>query len=73
MPLPARAINALKNGDIHLVADLAQKTEDELGQVKNLGEKSIDEIKTALAGLGLSLGLRIDPNILAALGRGAVR
>jgi len=73
LPLPARAINALKNSDIHLVADLAQKTEEELGQVKNLGEKSIDEIKTALAALGLSLGLRIDPNILGALVRGGVR
>jgi DNA-directed RNA polymerase subunit alpha len=73
LPLPARAINALKNSDIHLVADLAQKTEEDLGQVKNLGEKSIDEIKTALAALGLSLGLRIDPNILGALGRGGVR
>jgi DNA-directed RNA polymerase subunit alpha len=73
LPLPARAINALKNSDIHLVADLAQKTEEDLRQVKNLGEKSIDEIKTALAALGLSLGLRIDPNILGALGRGGVR
>jgi DNA-directed RNA polymerase subunit alpha len=74
LPLPSRAINALKNSDIHVVADLAQKTEDELAQVKNLGEKSIDEIKTALAALGLSLGLRIDPNVLGALaGRGGVR
>ena len=32
--------------------------------------KSIDEIKTALAALGLSLGMRIDPNLLGALGRG---
>ena len=50
-PLPARAINALKNSDIQVVADLAQKTEEELAQVKNLGEKSIDEIKTALESL----------------------
>lgn len=74
LPLPARAINALKNAEIHLVADLAQKTEADLEQVKNLGEKSIDEIKGALAALGLSLGMRIDPTILGALGRGgAVR
>jgi DNA-directed RNA polymerase subunit alpha len=73
LPLPSRALNALKNSDIHVVADLAQKTEEELAQVKNLGEKSIDEIKTALAALGLSLGLRIDPNVLGALGRGGVR
>jgi DNA-directed RNA polymerase alpha subunit len=53
------------------VADLAQKTETDLVDVKNLGEKTIDEIKAALAGLGLSLGMRIDPNLLGALGRGA--
>jgi DNA-directed RNA polymerase subunit alpha len=65
-------VNALKNAEIHLVADLAQKTETDLEQVKNLGEKSIDEIKSALAGLGLSLGMRIDPGILGALGRGGL-
>ncbi len=70
LPLPARAVNALKNAEIQIVADLAQKTEADLEQVKNLGEKSIDEIKSALAALGLSLGMRIDPNILGALGRG---
>lgn len=74
LPLPARALNALKNAEIHLVADLAQKTEADLEQVKNLGEKSIDEIKSALAALGLSLGMRIDPAVLGTLGRGgAVR
>src|SRR3989442_909693 len=37
-------------------------------------EKSLDEIKTALAALGLSLGMRIDPNVLGALNRpGVVR
>ena len=71
--LPQRAINALKGADINLVVDLAQKTEADLGEVKNLGDKSIDEIKTALAALGLSLGMRIDPTVLGALGRGALR
>ena len=70
LPLPARAINALKNADLNLVVDLVQKNEADLEHVKNLGEKSIDEIKTALATLGLSLGMRIDPNVLGALGRG---
>jgi DNA-directed RNA polymerase subunit alpha len=69
MALPARAVNALKNADVHLVADLVQKTEADLEQLKNLGEKSIDEIKAALAPLGLSLGMRIDPNVLGALVR----
>jgi len=70
LALPARAINALKGAELNLVADLVQKTEADLADVKNLGEKSIDEIKTALAALGLSLGMRIDPNVLGALGRG---
>jgi DNA-directed RNA polymerase subunit alpha len=70
LALPARAINALKGADMHLVADLVQKSETDLVDVKNLGEKSIDEIKTALAALGLSLGMRIDPTVLGALGRG---
>jgi len=73
LPLAARAVNALKNADLKIVADLAQKTEVDLEQVKNLGEKSIDEIKVALASLGLSLGMRIDPNVLGALGRGTTR
>ena len=73
LALPARAINALKNAELNLVVDLVQKNEADLEHVKNLGEKSIDEIKTALAALGLSLGMRIDPNVLGALGRGSVR
>jgi DNA-directed RNA polymerase subunit alpha len=71
LALPARAINALKNAELNLVVDLVQKNEGDLEHVKNLGEKSIDEIKTALAALGLSLGMRIDPNVLGALGRGS--
>jgi DNA-directed RNA polymerase subunit alpha len=74
LALPARALNALKNAELNLVVDLVQKNEADLEHVKNLGEKSIDEIKTALAELGLSLGMRIDPNVLGAMGRGgAVR
>ena len=73
LALPARALNALKSAELNLVVDLVQKSEADLEHVKNLGEKSIDEIKTALAALGLSLGMRIDPNVLGALGRGVAR
>lgn len=73
LPLPPRAVNALKGVDLNQVVDLVQKTETELNEVKNLGEKSIDDIKSALATLGLSLGMRIDPNVLGALGRGATK
>jgi DNA-directed RNA polymerase subunit alpha len=71
--LPARAVNALKNADMVTVADLVQKTDEDLESVKNLGEKSIEEIKIALAGLGLSVGMRIDPNVLGTLGRGGAK
>ncbi|MBI4589115.1 MAG: DNA-directed RNA polymerase subunit alpha [Candidatus Rokubacteria bacterium] len=71
--LPSRAVNALKNADILTVLDLVQKTEAEVEKVKNLGEKSLEEIKAALAALGLSLGMRIDPNLLGAVGRGGLR
>jgi DNA-directed RNA polymerase subunit alpha len=73
LPLSPRAVNALKAADLTIVADLAQKTDADLEHVKNLGEKSIDEIKAALATLGLSLGMRIDPNVLGALGRGGTK
>lgn len=73
LPLPARAVNALRNAEILTVADLVQKTDEDLENVKNLGLKSIEEIKVALAGLGLSLGMRIDPNLLGALGRGGTK
>jgi DNA-directed RNA polymerase subunit alpha len=69
--LPARALSALKKAEIVTVSDLVQKTVEELLEVKNLGQKSLDELKTLLSGLGLSLGMRIDPSILA--GRGASR
>lgn len=70
LPIPARAVNALKNADILTVADLVQKAESEVEKVKNLGEKSLEEIKAALAGLGLSLGMRVDPQLLSTVGHG---
>ncbi len=73
LPLPARAVNALKNADILTVLDLVQKAEAEVESVKNLGEKSLEEIKAALAALGLSLGMRIDATLLGAVGRGGLR
>jgi DNA-directed RNA polymerase subunit alpha len=73
LPLPVRAINALKNAEILTVLDLVQKTEAEVEKVKNLGEKSLEEIKAALAALGLSLGMRIDPSLAGAVARGGLR
>lgn len=49
LPLPTRTINALKKHGIHTLHQLAQKSQEELADVKNLGEKSILEIGKLLA------------------------
>jgi len=53
LPLPTRTVNALKKAGIKTLADLAGKVPDELSEVKNLGEKSIDEINKLLQKEGL--------------------
>jgi DNA-directed RNA polymerase subunit alpha len=58
------------SGEAFLQESLAKPLEDLPLPAR---EKSIDEIKTALAALGLSLGMRIDPNLLGALGRGGTK
>ena len=48
------------------------KTEAELLKTKNFGKKSLNEIKTILGEMGLSLGMRLDPEALEWL-RASVR
>jgi len=57
LQLSMRALNGLKNADIHTIADLISKTESEIMKTKNFGEKSLDEIKAALQNMGLSLAV----------------
>lgn len=59
LELSVRASNCLKNADIRTVGDLIQKTEVELLKTKNFGRKSLNEIKTVLANMGLSLGMEL--------------
>jgi DNA-directed RNA polymerase subunit alpha len=44
MPLPTRTINALKKANILTMNDLLGKTEEDLLDIKNVGQKSIDEL-----------------------------
>ena len=58
LELSVRAFNCLKRADINTIGELTDKTEDELNRVRNLGKKSVDEIKEKLGnfkGLGLHL------------------
>ncbi len=58
LELSVRAYNCLKRAEINTLGELMDKTEDELTRVRNLGKKSVDEIKEKLAnfqGRGLHL------------------
>jgi len=67
LELSVRASNCLKTANIRTIADLVQKTESELLKTKNFGKKSLNEIKTILGEMGLSLGLRLEPEELERL------
>ena len=68
LELSVRAANCLKNANIKTIADLVQKTENEMLKTKNFGKKSLNEIKEVLAEMGLELGLKV--NEMAGAGSG---
>ncbi len=55
LDLSVRSYNCLKRAGINTIDELTQKTEEDLMKVRNLGKKSLDEIKKKLAELDLSL------------------
>lgn len=55
LDLTVRSHNCLKRAGITSVQDLTKKTEEEMMKVRNLGTKSLVEIKQKLASLGLGL------------------
>lgn len=55
LELSVRSFNCLKRVAINTVEELTQKTEDDMMKVRNLGKKSLDEVKAKLDELGLSL------------------
>ena len=55
LELSVRSFNCLKRASINTVEELTQKTEDDMMKVRNLGKKSLDEVKHKLEELGLSL------------------
>lgn len=54
LDLSVRSYNCLKRAGIQTVLELTEKSEDEMIKVKNLGKKSLKEIKEKLAVIGLS-------------------
>ena len=55
LDLSVRSYNCLKRAGINTVYDLTEKTEPEMMKVRNLGRKSLEEVKVKLTDLGLGL------------------
>ncbi|MDB7985633.1 MULTISPECIES: DNA-directed RNA polymerase subunit alpha [Faecalicoccus] len=54
LELSVRSYNCLKRAGITTVEELTQKTEEEMIHVRNLGKKSLKEVKDKIYSLGLS-------------------
>jgi DNA-directed RNA polymerase subunit alpha len=64
LELSVRSSNCLREANIKAIADLVKRSEDDMLGFKNFGKKSLTEIKELLAGMGLSLGMPVDPKKL---------
>jgi len=53
LDLSVRSFNCLKRANIGTVMELTQKTEEDMMKVRNLGKKSLKEVKEKLQGIGL--------------------
>jgi DNA-directed RNA polymerase subunit alpha len=54
LELSVRSYNCLKRAGIETIEELTQKTEEDMMKVRNLGKKSLKEVKEVLTKLGLS-------------------
>ena len=54
LDLSVRSYNCLKRASINTLADLVDKTEDEMMKVRNLGRKSLEEVKKKMEDFGVS-------------------
>ncbi len=61
LKLSVRAMNCLESENINTVRDLVQKTDDQLLEVRNFGETTLNEVREKLKELGLHLGMRVPP------------
>lgn len=59
--LSVRATNCLESENITTVRDLVTRTEEQLLDVRNFGETTLNEVREKLADIGLRLGMRLAP------------
>ena len=62
LDLSVRSFNCLKRAGIDFVGDLVNKTEEDMMRVRNLGRKSLDEVKKKLEDIHLSLKPSVHAN-----------
>ncbi len=55
LDLSVRALNCLKREGVHTLGDLLECTEEDLLDIRNFGQKSVDEVIEKLSEMGLSL------------------
>jgi DNA-directed RNA polymerase subunit alpha len=55
LDLSVRASNCLKRANVYTLADLVERTKDDLAKIRNLGKKSVDEIIAKLKDYGYDL------------------
>jgi len=67
LELSVRSYNCLKNANIRTLAELVQKTEQEMLRTKNFGRKSLNEIKEIIQSMGLNFNMRVDVDELQKL------
>lgn len=59
LKLSVRAMNCLESENINTVRDLVQKSQDQLLEVRNFGDTTLNEVNEKLTALGLRLNMRV--------------
>lgn len=65
--LSARSHNCLTRASVKYLGDLVLMSEKELGEVRNLGKKSLDEIKEKMEEMGYPVNTELPEELLSAL------
>jgi DNA-directed RNA polymerase subunit alpha len=60
LELSIRSMNCLKNANVRTLRDLVAKSERDMVEIRNFGEKSLKEVREKLEALGLGFGMNLD-------------
>ncbi|HSO22182.1 MAG TPA: DNA-directed RNA polymerase subunit alpha [Chondromyces sp.] len=60
LELSIRSMNCLKNANIRTLRDLVSRSEKDMVEIRNFGEKSLKEVRSKLEAMGLGFGMNLD-------------